>query len=269
MRGLHKALLALAGAAALSFSVPALAGRACDDTTPSTEQTLMATRMAEQVLSTLDALPDKVVLIGRMGQDLSKYGLTYSHMAFAVREESGWNVVHELNTCGTADSALYEQGMVDFFSDNPFQYKAGIWRLQPALQERLFTALHGKAAARMHNAHYNMLMYPFSTKYQNSNAWVLELLAYAMAPQDEVATRAEAQDWLKRTGYTPTQLEIGAMTRLGARISKANIAFDDHPGELRWNGKIQTVTVVSVISYLGKVGVCAEAGCPETALGLD
>lgn len=106
MRGLHKALLALAGAAALSFSVPALAGRACEEATPSTQQTLMATRMAEQVLSTLDALPDKVVLIGRVGQDLSKYGLTYSHMAFAVHEESGWNVVHELNTCGTADSAL-------------------------------------------------------------------------------------------------------------------------------------------------------------------
>lgn len=267
MQCVAKALLALVSAAALSL--PALAGQACEEAAPSAQQSVMATRMAEQVLSTLDALPDKVVLIGRVGQDLSKYGLTYSHMAFAVREESGWNVMHELNTCGTADSSLYEQGMVDFFSDNPFKYKAGIWRLHPELQNRLTAALHGKAATRMHGARYNMLMYPFSTKYQNSNAWVLELLAYVMAPQDEIATRAEAQDWLQRTGYVPTQLEIGAMTRLGARISRANIAFDDHPGELRWSGRIQTVTVASVITYLGKASACGEAGCPEIALGLE
>jgi hypothetical protein len=269
MRRLAEALLALASAAALLSSPPALAGRACEEAAPSAQQSVMATRMAERTLEALDALLDKVVLLGRVGQDLSKYGLTYSHVAFAVREESGWNVVHELNACGTAESALYEQGMVDFFSDTPFKYQAGIWRLQPAVQERLLAALHGKVAKRLHDPHYNMLMYPFSTKYQNSNAWVLELLAYAMAPQDEVATRAEAQGWLQRTGYVPTQLEIGAMTRLGARIAKANIAFDDHPGELRWSGKIQTVTVVSVVTYLGKQGVCAEAGCPEMALGLE
>lgn len=269
MRGIAKALLAFASAAALLTSHPAFAGQACEANEPTAEQSVKATRMAEKVLGGLDALPDKVVLIGRVGQDLSKYGLTYSHLAFAVRQESGWNVVHELNTCGTAESSLYEQGMVDFFSDTPFKYQAGIWRLQPRVQERLLTALRGKVAARMHGAHYNMLMYPFSTKYQNSNAWVLEVLAYAMAPSDEVATRAEAQDWLQRTGYVPTQLEIGAMTRLGARISKANIAFDDHPGELRWSGKIQTVTVASVAAYIGKQGVCAEAACPEISVGLE
>lgn len=262
------AALLLIGSAVFGTG-PAQAGRACEEAPRTAQQTVQATQMAERTLAAMDSWPDRVVLIGRVGQDLSKYGQTYSHMAFAVRHENGWNVIHELNACGTAESSLYDQGMVDFFSDTPFKYQVGIWRLKPEIQNRLVTALGGKTALRMHDAHYNMLAYPFSTKYQNSNAWVLEVLAYAMAPQDEVATRTEAQAWLKRSGFAPTQLKIGAMTRLGAKVSKANIAFDDHPPELRWDGKIHTVTVASVISFVGQAGGCNEPDCLEHSLGLE
>lgn len=256
-------------AASFLVASPATAGRPCEEVPPNAQQTLSATRMAEQTLDKLNGLPDKVVLIGRVGQDLSKYGLEYSHMGFAIRQGSGWGVVHELNACGTAHSSLYEQGLVDFFSDSPFKYKAGIWRLGPGVQERLIRAIQGKTAKRMHEEKYNMLAYPFSTKYQNSNAWVLEVLAFGMAAEDEVATRADAQAWLKQNGYTPTQLAIGTMTRLGARITRANIAFDDHPDELRWNGKIQTVTVASVIAFLGKLpGACLDSRCSESNITL-
>lgn len=257
-------------AAALTLSNPAIAGRACQEVAPDVEQTLKATRMAELTLDKLSTLPDKLVLLGRVGQDLSKYGLDYSHMAFAVRQPLGWNVVHELNTCGTAESSLYEQGMVDFFSDSPFKYQAGIWRLSPMVQERLLRAINGRTAKRMHEAKYSVLAYPFSTKYQNSNTWVLEVLAFALAPEDDVATRTDAQRWLKENGYIPTQLEIGAMTRLGARLTRANIAFDDHPDELRWNGKIQTVTVASVIAFLGKIpNVCDDSRCAGSNITLS
>lgn len=257
--------------ASLCASSAAWAGRPCEEAAPDVAQTVKATQMAERTLEKLDALPDQVVLLGRVGQDLSKYGLDYSHMAFAVRQTGGgWSVVHELNTCGTAQSALYEQGMVDFFSDTPFKYQAGIWRVQPMAQERLLKAINGKSAKRLHEAKYNMLAYPFSTKYQNSNAWVLEVLAYGLANEDEVATRADAQAWLKTAGFVPTTLAIDAMTRLGARISRANIAFDDHPDELRWNGKINTVTVASVIGFLGKTPkACGDARCAEQTVTLQ
>ncbi|QDL56891.1 DUF2145 domain-containing protein [Rhodoferax aquaticus] len=257
--------------ACLCTSGAAWAGRPCEEAAPNVEATIKATQMAERTLEKLDALPDQLVLIGRAGQDLSTYGLDYSHMAFAVRQaDGGWSVVHELNTCGTAQSALYEQGMVDFFSDTPFKYQAGIWRVQAAVQERLLRAINGKTAKRLHEAKYNMLAYPFSTKYQNSNAWVLEVLAYGLANEDEVATRTDAQAWLKTAGFVPTTLTIDAMTRLGARISRANIAFDDHPDELRWNGKINTVTVASVIGFLGKTAkACADARCAEETVTLE
>jgi hypothetical protein len=97
-----------------------------------------------------------------------------------------------------------------------------------------------------------MVAYPFSTQYQNSNQWALEVIAAAEARDAVVSSREQAQQWLKLAGYQPTELKLGAMTRLGARVAKANVAFDDHPGELRWSDRIRTVTVDSVFAFIQK-----------------
>jgi hypothetical protein len=53
-------------------------------------------------------------------------------------------------------------------------------------------------------------------------------------------------------------LNIGPMTRLGARISKANIAFDDHPNEKRFADRIETITVDSVLRFLKSTDLGGE-----------
>ena len=227
--------------------------------------------MADSTLAALEPLADDVVLLARVGSDLSEYGLTYSHMAFAVREHSAgaWTVVHKLNDCGTATSKLFDQGMMPFFSDSPFKYQAGIWRLAPALQQRLKRTLVGAEALRFHEPRYSLLAYPFSPKYQNSNGWVLETLAGALAPEGTLLTRVDAQAWLQRAGYRGSELHLNAAKRLGARVTKANVEFDDHPGALRWSGRIQTVTVDSVLSWLrGQADSCLVADCPEMQVAL-
>jgi hypothetical protein len=89
------------------------------------------------------------------------------------------------------------------------------------------------------------------------------------ASEDEANTRATAQEWLKAHGYQPTEQELGTMTRLGARVSKANIAFDDHPSALRWKGLIQTVSVESIVTWLRTLpNGCQAMGCPETQVVL-
>jgi len=249
----------------------ALAGTPCEGTPASPEQVRMGLQMADTTRTALESMDDEVVLIARVGQDLAKYGLTYSHMAFAVREHpaGAWSIVHKLNGCGTATSSLYDEGLVNFFSDSPFRYQAGIWRLAPGAQARLKKALLGKKAKDYFEPHYSLLAYPFSTRYQNSNGWVLEMLAFAVAPEDEANTRVSAQAWLQANGYRPTQLELGTLTRLGARVTKANVAFDDHPPELRWSGHIQTVTVDSVVTWLRTLpNACQAMGCPETRVAL-
>ena len=69
------------------------------------------------------------------------------------------------------------------------------------------------------------------------------------------ATRAQAQAWLVLKGYRPTTLRLSPLTRLGARINSANIAFDDHPDEKRLSDRIETVTADSVFAWLRESGL--------------
>ncbi len=55
-------------------------------------------------------------------------------------------------------------------------------------------------------------------------------------------------------GYEPTALRIGALTRLGGRVTAANVAFDNHPNEKRFADRIETVTVDSVFAWLQRSG---------------
>ena len=54
------------------------------------------------------------------------------------------------------------------------------------------------------------------------------------------------------TGYEPTALRLGPLTRLGGRMSAANVAFDDHPDAKRFTDRIETVTVDSVFSWMNR-----------------
>ncbi|MCW5661167.1 MAG: DUF2145 domain-containing protein [Burkholderiaceae bacterium] len=209
--------------------------------------------LAETTARMLDASGASVVVLARAGQDLSKYGLSYSHLGFAYRDTAGgtpvWRVAHKLNHCGSADAALYRQGLGDFFLDRPHRYEAAFVVLSVDAQARLLPLLRDNARLpQWHTPHYNMLAYPWSQTYQQSNQWALETLAGALEPA--AATRRQAQAWLQLRGYEPTVLRLRPLTRLGARATAANIAFDDHPNEKRFADRIETVTVDSVFWWL-------------------
>lgn len=239
----------------LSLTLPpvAHAGRSCEEK-PVTENTLLqALHTGQQVNDRISETDAKVLVIGRVGQDLSKYGLRYSHLGYAYRTDSTqpWRITELLNLCGTTESDLWRDGIANFFLDDMHAYDALVLVPPPELQTKLLTLLQD--AARMEALHgktYSLTAYPFSTKYQNSNQWVLEVLAAANT--DTIKTREQAQAWLKKNGYQPTELKIGTLTRLGGRMFKANIAFDDHPDELRYNSRIRTITVDSFVQFIKK-----------------
>ena len=108
----------------------------------------------------------------------------------------------------------------------------------------------------MHQRAYNLVSYPWATKYQQSNQWAIETLAAAVEPQ--AATRERAQAWLRFKGYEPAVLQIRPLTRLGGRVSAANVAFDDHPNEKRFADRIETVSADSVFTWLGQSGLAGE-----------
>lgn len=252
----------LLSAALLLPGVAAHAGRSCEAAQPPrTETVVRGLQLAERTQAALDASNADVVLLARAGQDLSRYGLRWSHLGFAFRRADGrgWHVLHKLNQCGTATGDLYLQGLGPFFLDDLWRFEAAWVVPALAVQARLLPLLRDRAqAVRLQHRPYSMVSHAWSTQYQQSNQWAIETLAAAMEP-DTIVSRQQAQAWLQFKGYQPTTLQLGPLTRLGGRITAANIAFDDHPGPKRWSGQIETVTVDSVFAWMARAGL---AGAP-------
>ncbi|MEO6363488.1 MAG: DUF2145 domain-containing protein [Caldimonas sp.] len=257
--GLCRVARGLAFAAATLFATCAAhAGRNCEQRPPSASTIGRAMLLAEHTAAALERSGARVVVLARAGQDLSEYGLRYSHLGFAYRDGDGaqptWRVVHKLNHCGSARASLYRQGLGEFFLDDLWRYEAAAVVLAPAVQARLLPLLADNAAvARLDAPAYSLVAYPWSQRYQQSNQWALETLAMAEAPA--ATTRERAQAWLRTRSYEPTPLHLSAFKRLGARIAAANVAFDDHPSDKRFDGRIETVTVDSVFRWLAGVGL--------------
>jgi len=244
----------LAGLFALAIVTQAYAGSACAEAPLDATSVMRALELAQKSSQALDQSGARVALIARVGQDLSQYHLKYSHMAFVWRPAPGqpWSVIHELNQCGTANSSIFDEGLGNLFLDNMFAYQTLIVIPSAQTQERMAAILSNGQALKFHGKPYNMVAYPFSTEFQNSNQWLLETLSAAMAQDASIANRSEAQAWLKLAGYRPTTLNVPMMKRLGADFFRANISFNDHPFGERMAGHIDTVTVESVVSFVAR-----------------
>ena len=252
---IRRVAIALGVAVALA-ACGAHAGRTCEARALDVSTVRQSMDLAERTAKRLDASGASVVVIGRAGQDLGRYGVSWSHMGIAYRETPGgpWRVAHKLNQCGAATAAVYRQGLGDFFLDRMFRYEAGYVVLSADVQARLLPVLRdNRDLLRMHTERYNMVAYPWSLAYQQSNQWVLETIAVAMDPS--IRDRSQAQGWLRMRGYEPATLHIGAFERLGARMTAANIAFDDHPDSKRYSGRIETGTVDSAFRWLQRSGL--------------
>jgi hypothetical protein len=227
------------------------AGRPCTEFKPDPGTVKKALLLADRTKSALEESGAEVALIARVGQDLSKYQLRYSHFGFVVKHHPAgrWTVVHELNLCGSQESGIYAEGLGNFFLDDMFAYETLVLVPDAGTQRRLAGMLASEQPLALHALPYNMLAFAYSTRYQNSNQWALEV--YAAAGHDSATvTREQAQAWLKAAGYRPSTVQIDTMTRLGARMFRANIAFDDHPFDRRMAGQIDTVTVDSVFRFV-------------------
>lgn len=245
-------------AALLASLAPAQAGQTCSTERPTTAKVARSLELAERTARALDASGARVVVLARAGQDLGRWGLRWSHLGWAYRADAGasgrgtWRVVHKLNACGTAEGALFRQGLGEFFLDDLFEPVAAYAVPTLAVQAHLLMLLQDNArAAQLHHAPYSMVAYPWARRYQQSNQWAIETLALAAEPQ--VQRRDQAQAWLRLKDYRPATLRIGALTRLGGRMTAGNVAFDDHPNAQRFADRIETVTADSVLAWLQRL----------------
>jgi hypothetical protein len=247
-------------AAVLAWASEANAGRHCEEARLDAAVVQRALDFALETRTRLEQTNAEVVFIGRAGQDLSRWGLRYSHLGLAWRDhpKGRWMVVHQLNLCGTARSEVFDEGLGNFFLDDLWKMEAVVLVPGEATQRALVGALTARDHLALHQPHYSMVAYPYSTRYQNSNQWALEVLANALVQERDARGsapgrepgRERAQAYLRGAGFEATELKLDTLTRLGARLSRANVAFDDHPGQLRWNGRIHTVTVDAVLRFI-------------------
>ncbi len=256
------------GLAITALAFPAQAGRSCEERKPSVQSMTRGLDLAQRTLAALDASGAQVAVLARAGQDLGRYGVRWSHLGLAYRQPGAdglgnWRVLHKLNQCGTAEAAVYRQGLGEFFLDDLWRQEAA-WVVPSAeVQARLLALLaDDRRAIALHHKPYSIVSYAWATRYQQSNQWAIETVAAAMAPQ--ATSRAQAQAWLQASGYQPAALKMGALTRLGGRMGAANVAFDDHPSDKRFADRIETVTVDSVFDWLQRSGL----GGPTTVLRL-
>jgi hypothetical protein len=247
----------LCAAGLLLASTAVQAGRPCTAVPLKVAEVQAGLDLAIATENALNASGANVVLLARVGQDLSEYNLRYSHLGFAYREQIGadvrWRVLHKLNQCDTSTAGVYRQGLGQFFLDNLWRYEAAYVVPSPAVQAKLQTFLSAPdALTAMHEPSYSMVSYVWSTQFQQSNQWVLESFAAALDPA--IHNRAAAQAWLKQRDYRGSILRLGTFKRLGARITTANVSFDDHPNRKRFSGRIETVTVDSMFAWLQQAG---------------
>jgi hypothetical protein len=248
------AVLALAG----GTLADAHAGRQCEAGRPTVANVEKSLALAQRTHEALEAAHAKegvqLVILARAGQDLSKYRLRYSHLGFAYRGrdaqgQPAWRVLHKLNVCGTAQASVYRQGLGEFFLDDLWRYETAWVVPRPEVQTPLLAlAADNRAALRLHHPPYSVASYAWGVKYQQSNQWALETVALALDPA--VSTRGQAQAWLRQSGYQPSTLRVGPLSRLGGRVGSANVFFDDHPMDKRYSDRIETVTVDSVFAWM-------------------
>jgi len=227
----------------------AFAGANCQEKQPDPLMLAKAGEKALQLQKILNQHNARVVIVSRVGSDMSKYGIHFTHAAFIAKDLPGyqgkWTVVHLLNQCGTARSAIYRQGLFNFFADDLHTMDFSFSVPSVDVQNKILALL--KAPHKLHNPHYSMLAYPFSTQYQNSNQWVLEVLT---AAESGAKNREDVQQVLVTNNFKPGYVQIDGMTKFGANLFSANVQFDDHPRAEQQSGNYSVITVDSLLNYL-------------------
>lgn len=232
------------------------AGTRCEAETVSPQKVADAAQTALTVAAALDQRDAPAALVARVGTDLSAQGLVYSHIGFVVRDHPAgrWTAVHLLNECGSDRSNLYVQGLVNFFSDHLVNQDSRIVWLDPAQAQRLADRLRALPRGGLHQPHYNLIARPGSADYQNSTAWVLEILATTLADTAPDANRRAAYFAAERDGFRPDSIHIPYSKRVLGGLFSANVAFTDHSIGTRLGGDYPVVTVRSIVTYLDRSG---------------
>lgn len=149
---------------------------------------------------------------------------------------------------GGPEGHLFRQALAAFYRDDPHEYRCGVLAPSRELQERIEATLRSPLANRLHSSRYSRLAYPFATRYQNSNQWVVEIIG---AAQSGRVSRDGVQGYLRQRGLPPTVLRApGYIAQSAFALFSRNTRFDDHPLPSRLTGRIAFIMEPSIRRYI-------------------
>jgi len=216
--------------------------RYCDQSAPlSAEQKDRLLRLGAIIKEALEESGQSHALIARSGLDLGRFGVRYSHAGLSLKAglDTPWSVRQLYYACDEDKPRLFDQGISGFLlglNDPAVGYVSVV--LLPAAEavalER--AVLDNRQALQALGATYSANAYPFSTRYQNCNQWVMEMLAMAWgrlaeagSADDTTDLRARAQRWLMDQGYRPSVFEVGSRPLMWLGRLIPWLHDDDHP----------------------------------------
>ena len=211
--------------------------------------------MAGCLEATLESRAAHVALVARSGSDLSDLRFErevpfFTHAGIALRKDGVWSVHQLLNTHEGPLGHLYAHSLVEFFRDDPYVYRARVVVPSEHLQERVAEVLASSTREALHTTSYSRVSYPFATRYQSCNQWVVEILG---AAQSGEGTRGAVQAFLEAQGLEPSRLRtFGVFGQALGRLVHRNVRLDDHPFRDRARGILSFMMPTSLVRYLRK-----------------
>lgn len=141
-------------------------------------------RFGAVIKAELEATGARAVLMARSGLDLGRFGIRYSHAGVSLKAspETPWAIRQLYYACDEKRPRLFDQGLAAFLlgTSRPDLGYVSVVLLPPAAEAALEAAALDRATALgLLGADYSANAHAFSTRYQNCNQWLAELLAAA------------------------------------------------------------------------------------------
>jgi hypothetical protein len=253
-------LRALACACAVLLAAPMAA--LADGVGP--DRILQAAAFSKQIELALAERGARLAIVFRAGRardDLPE-GIRYTHGGFFVYQPlqsvdgsesfDGYAVYHLYagDPSGESDprSSFLAQDFPIDFTLPMHEREAGIIIPSPALQRRILAVMASEDYQALHHENYSLLSNPHDAEFQNSNEFMLDVIAAALW---ETTDREQLKVNLA-AHFQPARVRLNMFERMFGPIVDRRVEFGDH------NGRVYTTTFRSMADFLESNGYALD-----------
>lgn len=252
--------------AAAAFMLAALPAAAQDSSAASIAAHFTAPEAAafsKQVERDLAAKGARVAMVFRTGRPRSQLpeGIAYTHGAFWIYRDittaDGGHVAgYAVYNLYAGDGKAWPKNQSRLVQDFPFDFTRGsavddvaVIIPSPEMQRRMLAVIDSPAYEALHNPAYSLVANPWTSKYQNCNNFMLDVVG-AAAWETEDSARITAD---LKAHYAPTVVKANTLMRVFGPIADSRLRTDDQ------HGPIRTATYESMSAFMKANGLLQDA----------